>query len=189
MRKDIKLISISGIKQSGKDTIADLLEKEYGYVRYSFATPVKEALKHLFKFDDEQLYGDKKEIIDQRWGLSPRDAMTIIATELLQIDIHNYFPKNKLKFTDNLFVKLFEYWIEENPHIDKIVIPDLRLPQEYEFLKENNCKFILIKRVNQQEIKHKSEKEFNKFDFDYVIDNNETIENLYIKCHEIFKNI
>lgn len=40
----MKFIFLSGFSGSGKDTVADLLVKDHGYVKYSFAEPIKETV-------------------------------------------------------------------------------------------------------------------------------------------------
>lgn len=41
------IIGLAGYARSGKDTVADHLVKEYGFVKFSFADPMREALKAL----------------------------------------------------------------------------------------------------------------------------------------------
>jgi len=58
------IIGFAGKKRSGKDTIANYLVNKYNFRRYAFGGPVKEVCRILFGFDDEQLYGDRKEELD-----------------------------------------------------------------------------------------------------------------------------
>lgn len=185
----IKYICVSGYKKSGKDTFAKVAKK-FGYHKYALADPLKEAIKSIFLFTDEQLNDQtRKEEIDPRWGLSPREAMTIIGTELLQIDIHNYFPKGKLTFDRDIFVKRYEYW-ENNNDYELIIISDLRLQHEYDFFKKRGAKFILINRdIIGEKSKHESENTYKNFKFDYVIDNNKSIAKFVTKSYEIINEI
>jgi len=41
------ILGLSGYAQSGKDTIADYLVKNYGYTKISFADPIRKALYAL----------------------------------------------------------------------------------------------------------------------------------------------
>ena len=72
MEKKRLIIALSGKKRSGKDTVADYLVERFGFVKYGFADPIKEIGKIMFDFSEEQLNTDKKEEIDKRWGISPR---------------------------------------------------------------------------------------------------------------------
>ena len=55
------IIGLSGKKGSGKDTIAEYLCVQYGFINYGFGDPIKEIGRIMFDFTDEQLYGNKKE--------------------------------------------------------------------------------------------------------------------------------
>ena len=60
-----QVIGVAGRKFNGKDTFSDRLVEKYGYVKVSYAEPIKVMCKTLFGFTDEQLYGSKKEELDQ----------------------------------------------------------------------------------------------------------------------------
>jgi len=64
------IIGAHGFKQSGKDTFADLLVREYGYRRIAFADRVKDAIHVIFGVPREHLYGsneDKQRPSGVRW--------------------------------------------------------------------------------------------------------------------------
>ena len=64
------LIAIHGFKQSGKDTLADLLVSEYGFKKIAFADKVKEVLHLLFGVPKEHLWGsdeDKQKLTKVAW--------------------------------------------------------------------------------------------------------------------------
>jgi hypothetical protein len=177
-----QIIGLLGNKRCGKDTSGEYLEKKYGFIRYAFADPVKEICRILFDFSDEQLYGDKKEGVDFRWYLTPRDAFQKIGTEFAQNDIYNYFPRLKERLKDEvIWVKLFNLWFEKNK--DKnIVITDVRFPHEIEAIKSLGGKVIKIKRNQKIFDNHISENyvdKINQSDIFYELDNNYKKEDLY----------
>lgn len=51
------LIGISGVACSGKDTAANFLVDEFGFVSISFADPIKRACAEIFDWDEETLWG------------------------------------------------------------------------------------------------------------------------------------
>ena len=127
------IIAITGKCYSGKDTMADYLVKNYGYIKLAFADPLKELCKSLFNFTDNQLYNNK-EIIDSYWGISPRKAMQTIGTDLLRNELSKIFPH----IDKNIFVMNMEKRIKDlynNNNNVKIVISDLRFYNEYLMLK------------------------------------------------------
>lgn len=63
------IVGIAGKARSGKDTVAKYLIEEYGFKSISFATALKEGLgRRVFGLTDDQLYGDKKEVVDEFWN-------------------------------------------------------------------------------------------------------------------------
>lgn len=51
------LVGISGKAGSGKDTVADLLVKEFSFVKVGLADPLKRIVRDVFCFTEEQLWG------------------------------------------------------------------------------------------------------------------------------------
>ena len=51
------LIGICGLAGSGKDTSADHLVAKHGFVKLSFADPLKRVARDIYRFSDEQLWG------------------------------------------------------------------------------------------------------------------------------------
>ena len=97
------LIGICGFKSSGKDTVADYLVNNYGFIRITFASAVKDILSVMFDWPRTKLEGltqedrEWREQIDPWWSnnlnipnFSPRYAMQHIATDLFR----NYFHKD-----------------------------------------------------------------------------------------------
>lgn len=51
------ILGVCGQAGSGKDTVADMLVKEFGFVKLSFADPLKRICREVFAFSDRQLWG------------------------------------------------------------------------------------------------------------------------------------
>lgn len=51
------IIGVCGKAGSGKDTIADILVRDLGFVKVAFADPLKRICKDVYDFTDEQLWG------------------------------------------------------------------------------------------------------------------------------------
>lgn len=63
----MKIIGLGFVARSGKDTIADYLVRQHGYRKSSFIENMKEACRIIFGFNERQLYGDLKEVVDGYW--------------------------------------------------------------------------------------------------------------------------
>jgi hypothetical protein len=190
-----KIIAICGAKRTGKDVLAEHLVKKYNYKRLSFAEPLKVAIKGLFNFDDDQVGigkdngEDKKDIIDERWGITPRAALQFFGTEMMQEKIQELLPNIKRNF----FANTLKNHIENAEEETRFVISDLRFIHEYEMLL--NISNITIKdimivrvirpskdRIKEQEA-HISELEYTNIPYDIIMINNGSIED-YINRFE-----
>lgn len=57
----MNIIGISGLAGSGKDTIADHLVRNHGFVKIALADPLKRICREVFDFSEEQLWGPSEE--------------------------------------------------------------------------------------------------------------------------------
>jgi len=177
------LIGILGIKYSGKDTIADHLVNNYHFNKTTFAKPLKDICKILFCFSDDQLYGNKKDIIDKNWGITPRTVMQYIGTNIFRNDINKIIPNIK----DNFWINLMELKFNS---INNLVISDVRFQNEIDKIHEMNGIIIKVIRPNLYNIdNHESEYGIDKLNGDFIIYNNGTLDHLYNNIDKIMINI
>ena len=197
-KKMPKIIAICGAKRCGKDVLAEHLVNKYNYERVAFANPLKVAVKNLFNFDDDQVGigkdegTDRKDIVDERWGITPRAALQFFGTEIMQEKIQELLPNMKRNF----FANTLKNYIEnaENSENDKrYVISDLRFIHEHEMLLNmpnisiNDIMIIRVIRPSENRAKeqyqHISELEYVNIPYDIIMINNGTIDD-YIRRFE-----
>lgn len=67
----MKLIGVTGQAGSGKDTVADRLVEEHGYVKIALADPLKRLGMHVFGFSEQQLWGPSefRNEFDERFNM------------------------------------------------------------------------------------------------------------------------
>ena len=71
----LKLIAITGVAGSGKDTFSDRLVDAHGFIKLPFAAPLKDACGPLFDWPVGMLHtNDFKQFMDPRWGLQVREV-------------------------------------------------------------------------------------------------------------------
>lgn len=187
------IVGVVGRKRSGKNTISDYLVKNYGYVEYSYAEPIKRGCKEMFGFTDAQLWGTEqdKEAVDPRWGISPRRMLQLLGTELLQFDIHNHTKDGEFPIGRSVWVRKFRLWYldekEKNPNL-KVVISDVRFLHEEEVLHGLDATIVKVIRPSIISIDgHASETELEKIIPDITFINDGTIEELYTKVEDNLK--
>lgn len=178
------IIGLVGKKHVGKDLTASFFEAN-DFVKLSFATTLKEAVKILFGWNDKQV-NENKEIIDNNWNIAPREVLQLLGTDFLRLKLEDKLnkeiefngKKNKFSFhIKNLFLQNIELFKQNK----NIIISDVRFIDEYNFIKWLGGKTIKINRnVESNEYSnHISETELDKInDFDFTIDNNFSIGHL-----------
>lgn len=202
-----KIIAICGAKRSGKDVLAQHLVNKYNYERVSFAEPLKHAIKTLFNFNDDQVgIGEdkgtgEKDIVDERWGITPRTALQFFGTEIMQEKIQEILPNVK----KNFFATTLKNYITDKRNIDmgqRFVISDLRFLHEYEMLftiskiRKDDIAIIRVIRPSLSSNSpvddpsnlpkaHISELEYMNIPYDIIIINNGSIESYIDKFDKI----
>ena len=135
------IIGLLGKKGSGKDTVADYLVSKYGFTKYAFADKIRDILKILFNFTDDDFLPENKEKIINEWNVSPRKALQLIGTEFGQefIPTHMSEIMDDSNSSKDFWVKHFLIWYKQN--LDKnIVISDVRFEHECNILNSLDSK-------------------------------------------------
>jgi len=195
------IIGICGFIGSGKDTIADYLVGFHGYRRDSFAGTLKDAVAAVFGWDRELLEGRTpearawREQVDPWWAtrlnmpaLTPRWVLQYWGTEVCRRAFH-----------DDIWIAALEARLSRRS--DDTVISDVRFPNEIASIRNAGGKIVWVKRgelpawytlavqansgdpvakdvLHRQNV-HVSETAWAGTNFDAVIDNNGSIEDLY----------
>ena len=171
-----RIVAFSAKAGSGKTTASELLTKVHGYKRYAFADPLKSVCKHLYLLSQEQLYGDQKEVVDPRWGMSPRQILQRVGTDIVRqhIGIDHW-------------VKLFREWFKSLGGDTRVVIDDVRFKEEADVVRELGGVVISIVRDGLDDVGdagHASES-LNGIVPNNVIYNDGSISDLYDKVNAV----
>jgi len=143
------IIAFCGLKGSGKTTAAEHIVRKYPYTRMSFAGPLKEAAMTMFDLSPQQVYEMPfKEEIDERWGITPREILQRLGTEVGR------------EFDKDLWIKNLKSRAEKSE--TSIVIDDCRFFNESEAIKSMGGHVIGIKRADLKASNHASELEMDE---------------------------
>ena len=183
------LIGICGLIGSGKDTVAERLVTHHGYKRDSFAKSLKDAVSSMFNWDRKMLEGDTKE--SRAWREQPDEFWSKkFGKEVTPRWVLQYFGTEVMR--QNMYDAIWIDSVINRYKGDNTVISDTRFMNEIKTIRENNGVIILVKRgeLPSQEWmtsngRHKSEWDWLDSSFDYVIDNNGTLEDLYKKVDDL----
>ncbi len=146
----VHVIAICGARRVGKDTVADYLCENHGFVKASFAAPLKDMVRAAFGFSQLQVDGPLKDTIDPVHGITPRQALQFIGTDIMQYEIHRLLPRigpHDRTFWAERLVR--EHIVSTTANsttnsttcdaddpIKRIVISDMRFPHEQRTLVE-----------------------------------------------------
>ncbi len=167
------LIGLAGKARSGKDMVGDHLNDRYDFMRYAFATTLKDVVRFIFGFNHDQIYGDLKEVVDPRVGKSPRYCLQYVGTEIARA----CWPE----------VWIWHLCSRIEPALAEgtnVAVTDIRLKNEAQMIKDLGGYLIRVNRVGAQASNgvpnHSSETDLDNWEeWDLVIDNNGSLEELY----------
>lgn len=171
---------IAGKANSGKDTTADIIRslallKNLKSINLQFSSYIKMYAKVISGWDGEELS-------------KPRSLLQELGTEVIRNNIDNDFFIKRI-IGD---IEVYSYYT------DVITISDARMPEELDLIAKafDNVYKIKIKRPNfnnhltSTEKVHRTETALDNYnDFDYIIDNDESIEILSEKINNIVGNL
>jgi phosphomevalonate kinase len=166
-----KIILISAKAQHGKDTFAELLKnklesKGNKIVVDHFAKYIKNFLKNYYKWD-----GVTKDEFT-------RSKLQILGTERIKEDL-NYKCFHAKRLTEDFQIVQDDF--------DYFLVPDTRFPDEIYLFKAMFPEQVTTVRIyrdgvigelTKEQLKHKSEIALDEFSFDWIVNNNGTLEDL-----------
>ena len=128
------VIAICGARRAGKDTVANILERAYGYQPMKFARYLKDMIKAGFGFSEQEVEGYAKDIVHPVYQVTPRAIMQYIGTDVMQYGLQTLVPG----IGRNIWARRLLFDMQsmmENKGMAKFVISDMRFLHEYDELK------------------------------------------------------
>ena len=195
------IIGICGFIGAGKDTVADYLVNFHEFRRESFASTLKDAVSSVFGWDRTMLEGRTKQAREWREQVDPWWAERLNMPHLTPRWVLQYWGTEVCRkaFHDDIWIASLENKLRNSQ--DNVVISDCRFPNEISAIKKAGGLIIWVKRgdlpewyetaaaANQgknvavQELKmkkiHASETAWVGTEFDYELDNNSSIDELF----------
>jgi hypothetical protein len=204
------IIGICGFIGSGKDTVADYLVNFHEFRRESFASTLKDAVAAVFGWDRTLLEGRTKEAREWREQVDPWWAERLAMPTLTPRWVLQYWGTEVCRraFHDDIWIASLENKLRNSK--DNVVISDCRFPNEIQSIRDAGGKIVWVQRGELpdwydtaisanlghnyavQDLKmrkiHASETAWVGTNFDTVIDNNRSIDDLYQQAKLIVSN-
>jgi hypothetical protein len=169
-----QIICLTGPKGCGKSTVARHLDEEYNFARMAFAEPIKRGCQEMFGLSYDQVYSEKlKESVDRFWNATPRQILQTVGTELMRDALPKLLPGMK-----DVWVRQMVRRIHRSPKTARIVIEDLRFPDEYKAMKELGARVFRIVGRGETGDTHASENALADIPADVTLDNSGDIAKL-----------
>ena len=87
------IIGVYGKARSGKNTVCEYLSIYYNYYPAAFAAPLKQACISAFGLDYRDVYSEEgKKKINPFWGVTHRQILQFVGTELYREGMENLLP-------------------------------------------------------------------------------------------------
>ena len=85
MKNKNKLVGLSGLAGSGKDTAADYLWERYAFAKLAFADPLRAAASDMFGVQLEVFHDrTKKDKVIDYWGMTPRQMLQLLGNDAVK---------------------------------------------------------------------------------------------------------
>lgn len=203
------IFGVSGWKQSGKDTMADILEKEYGFTRVSFAGILKDMVAQ--EYDIERLWCDdptRKEYPLLQYPVDPKDDFTSAVCKMMRDEFKEY--NGQLYWTPRALCILkgsvnrsitSKYWtsraidfikLNQKLGLNNFIITDMRYRSETVDLSDafgSDFITIRINRFDDVDTNDPSERDLDNHKFDHVIENRTGYIRYQHKIHKLMKGL
>lgn len=175
----MQLIGLLGRSRAGKDTIAEIictLSKPTPFQCVYIAKPLKDAMANMYGFDQSQLYGPLKDVLDDRYGMSPREICHKWSTHLMKLHGGNFLVSRTFQDYDMFKAKngVQPFWI----------VSDVRFTHDCEAIKKRGG---IIWKVTRPILPFtiQSESHIDHLPCDEHILNDSTKEQLYKKVEHL----
>jgi len=185
----------------------DINGRHSGWQIKKWADPLRKIAAILLGMNEEYLYTTefKESILPECWartagrpgvhtlsiGMSGRQFLQKLGTDAIRNQLHEQSWVNALMAE----YKPTPFYIEHPPKWPNWIITDTRFPNELSAVKKAGGVTIRIERdllpfnMNVHTVQHSSETSLDTADFDFVVENNGTIEDLAQKLLPIISNL
>jgi len=121
------IVLLNGLSRSGKDTVARYLTERHAFTHLKISATLKQVVACMFGIPLEH-FEDARKDTPSSFGVSPRQLLKFIGTDVGQYHIEKVLPGTQRCFWINRLIERM------NEH-EKYVVSDYRFPHEYDAIR------------------------------------------------------
>lgn len=159
------ILGLTGVRGSGKDTLADHLVDKYNFKRIAFADPVREKVMFLLQLSSNEEY-DRVKRTQLFWERHSDSVRNIDGRHLVR-----EIGMLMLSYDQEQFTNYVTTEISRNIEKFHYVVTDLRMEHEYRSLKRLEAYIVKINTGRENDDSHVTEIGFSDDRCDYIINN------------------
>ena len=182
------IIGLSGYARSGKDTVAEYLVENYGFVRVAFADSIRDFLLTLNPFVPNAYF--LKDVVEHE-GWDVAKSMPYVRKMLQDTGVYARDNWGAAFWINAAFKHMDKNCRDSNGELKHIVITDVRFKNEADAISGWVAKNGTLIRVNRPDVKpvnnHISEVELDNYSFKHTIDNDSDLFDLNLKVEELMR--
>jgi len=178
-----KIIAIAGLKGSGKNTVADIIQTLYDehvdFETIAFADPIRKQIEHIFSLDGSNKQYDSFKRSTMLFNVGYPGSQSIYSRRAVR-----EIGMLMRSYDEDQFVRYVSTKIISNPN-KCWIITDLRFPNELDFLISANALIVKVNRDVEKD-NHITEQGIDDKFCNYVFNNNGTKEELTLEIEQAF---
>lgn len=179
------VVGLVGLKGAGKSVVADAFVVNHNdWEKTAFAAPLKAGLQCMFGFSEAQMHNAAlKEVVDDRYGITPRQAMQVVGTDLMRHELERRLGINALwvKRMDQCLTAAAARGLH-------VIVEDVRFPDEVACIQRHGGKIVHVTRSSSDttslplSVVHESESYVGTLPCEVVLVNSGSLDDLREKA-------
>ncbi len=189
--KNMKIIGLVGLKGAGKSVVADAIVEQEGWQKRAFAGPLKDGLIAFFGLTQAQMHDAKlKEEVDPRYGVTPRELMQVVGTDLIRNQLSLKLPHFRC---ESLWIARMDEVLSAAKVLGvSVVVEDVRFPNEVECIRKHGGSLVMVARpaaaaASAEKAQHETESYIAALPYDTLLVNSGTRQELRDKALDLLK--
>lgn len=175
------IIGLLGRSRVGKDTVAKQVIAALGEdntLVTRLSQPLKDAVRSLYGFTQEQVEDDLKEVVDPRYGISPRVCIQKLCMHIMDTHGKDFFSR-----------QLYNQYDHGTFSKKVVIIPDVRYEHDIQEIRKRGGVVIKVLRTSPSIPLHPWEDNIECLQGDYEIQNNKDLHWLVDQVNQILHNM